>query len=301
MQNQWVDRIETFLGIPADEVGIIGGGKKRIGKRITVALVQSLYKCTREVSQHIGHLIIDECHRTPSRTFTEAVSSFDSKYMLGLSATPWRRDKLSKLIFWFLGDVIHEVNKTDLVENGHILQAEVVTRETSFKPYYDPTNEYSRMLGELTADDERNHLIAGDVARESQNGGGICLVLSDRRGHCERLKSVLLDKFKVPAEVLTGDVSNSQRKDIVSRLNAGKIKILIATGQLIGEGFDCPEMQTLFLATPIKFSGRVLQYLGRILRPAPGKENARVFDYVDANVGVLVASAKARKRVYDGN
>ncbi len=296
--NQWIDRIETFLGIPADEVGIIGGGKKRFGSRITVGLVQSLFKIADEVSQHIGHLIVDECHRAPARTFTEAVSAFDSKYMLGLSATPFRRDGLSKLIFWHVGDVIHEVDKAGLIENGHILRALVVTRETGFKPYYDPTNEYSKMLSELTEDPERNELIASDVAQEAQNGGGICLVLSDRKNHCQKLQAVLSERFKVPAEVLTGDVSNSQRKDIVARLNAGKVKILIATGQLVGEGFDCPEMQTLFLTTPIKFSGRVLQYLGRILRPAPGKDEARVFDYIDVNIGVLIASAKARKRIY---
>ena len=177
---QWINRIETFLGIPAAEVGIIGNGKKTVGDRITVALVQSLYKCASDVSPRIGHLIVDECHRAPSRTFTEAVTAFDSKYMLGLSATPWRRDKLSKLIFWHIGDVIHEVDKADLVESGDILKAEVITRKTEFKPYFDPTTEYSRMLSELTEDTGRNNLIAHDVAAEAGNGGGICLVLSDR-------------------------------------------------------------------------------------------------------------------------
>ena len=175
LQNQCVDRIETFLHIPADEIGIIGAGKKVIGNKITVALVQSLYKCADEVSPYIGHLVIDECHRTPSRTFTKATVAFDCKYMLGLSATPWRRDKLSRLIFWHIGDVIHEVDKADLIQNGHILQAEVITRETKFKPYFDPTNEYSKMLSELTEDDQRNQLIAADVATETRNGGGICL------------------------------------------------------------------------------------------------------------------------------
>ena len=296
--NQWIDRIETFLGIPAGEVGIIGNGKKTIGDKITVALVQSLYKCSDEVSPNIGHLIIDECHRAPSRTFTEAVSAFDSKYMLGLSATPWRRDKLSKLIFWHIGDVIHEVNKADLVENGDILQAEIVTRETDFEPYSDPATEYSKMLSELTEDTGRNNLIAKDVAAETGSGGGICLVLSDRKSHCEALQVLLRNSFDVPSTVLTGDIGNRDRQDIVDRLNRGEIKVLVATGQLIGEGFDCKALSTLFLTTPIKFSGRVLQYLGRILRPAAAKDNARVFDYIDVNVGPLVASAKSRQRVY---
>ncbi len=297
--DQWIDRAGVFLGLSPDEIGIIGAGKKTIGDKLTVALVQSLYKCAHEVSQHIGFLVIDECHRTPARTFTEAVSAFDSRYVLGVSATLFRHDGLSKLIFWHVGDVIHEVDKAGLIENGHILKAEVISRETNFRPASDPANEYSKMLSELTQDDERNQLIAGDVAQEAQNGGGICLILSDRKNHCERLHAIL-SRGGVSSAVLTGDVSNSQRKDIVSRLTAGKIKILIATGQLIGEGFDCPEMQTLFLTTPIKFSGRVLQYLGRVLRPAPGKEKAKLFDYVDVNVGVLIASAKSRKRIYTG-
>ena len=296
--NQWVDRIGTFLSIPADEIGIIGGGKKTVGKRITVSLVQSLYKCAGEVSQHVGHLVVDECHRAPSRTFTEAVSAFDSKYMLGLSATPWRRDKLSKLIFWHIGDVQHEIDRADLEDTGDILKADVIFRETAFIPYSDPTTEYSKMLSELTADQGRNTLIAGDVAKEASNGSGICLVLSDRKQHCEDLRTILKVGHGIDAAVLTGDLSEQARQDIVERLNNGKIKVLVATGQLIGEGFNCKGLSTLFLATPMRFSGRVTQYLGRVLRPAPGKAGARVFDYVDVEVLQLVASAKSRQRVY---
>lgn len=296
--NQWIDRIESFLGIPKDEIGIIGGGKKVIGDRITVALVQSLYKCADKVAPHIGHLIIDECHRAPSRTFTEAVKVFDSKYMLGLSATPYRRDKLSRLIFWHIGDVHHEVDKAALIENGDILKAEVVTRETDFHPYSDPTTEYSSMLSELTEDPERNYMIASDVATVAGNGGGICLVLSDRKSHCETLQDLLRSTFNVSSEVMTGDVPTKRRQEIVDRLNSDETKILVATGQLIGEGFDAPNLATLFLATPIRFDGRVLQYLGRVLRPAPGKDKAVCYDYVDINVPVLKASARARERAY---
>ena len=127
-------------------------------------------------SQYIGHLIVDECHRAPSRTFTEAVTAFDSKYMLGLSATPWRRDKLSKLIFWHLGDVHYEIDKEDLQETGDILKAEVVTRETNFIPYNDGTFEYSRMLSELTQSELRNNLICGDISAAARNGASTVLV-----------------------------------------------------------------------------------------------------------------------------
>jgi superfamily II DNA or RNA helicase len=293
-----MQRIEEFLDTPKEEIGIIGGGKKRVGKGITVALVQSLYKCADEVSVNIGHLIVDECHRTPSRTFTEAVGEFDSRYMLGLSATPFRRDRLSKLIFWYLGDVHHRIEKKELEEGGHILKAQVVVRETSFQPYYDPVNEYSKMLSELTQDDGRNRMIAADVAGELETAQGVCLVLSDRKKHCEILRTLLQFKFQVPARLLTGDLSTEERKKVLADLDEGGVRVLVATGQLIGEGFDCPNLATLFLATPIRFGGRVVQYLGRVLRPAEGKRYARVYDYVDVHVGPLVAAAKARQKIY---
>jgi len=298
LARQWIDRIGGFLGIANDACGFIGSGKHRVGEAVTVAMVQSLYKCADEVAARIGFLIVDECHRCPSRTFTEAVSSFDSRFMLGLSATPWRRDQLSKLIFWHLGDVHHEVDKQHLVDTGAVLPAEVIVRETDFSPYHDAVSEYSKMLSELTADTDRNVLIASDVAKEAAAGAGICLVLSDRKAHCQNLQSLLKFRFRLDAALLTGDLNRAERQEVVARLNAGTIQVVIATGQLIGEGFDCHNLSTLFLATPVRFSGRVLQYIGRVLRPAPGKHTARIFDYVDVNVEPLRRAAQARQRVY---
>jgi superfamily II DNA or RNA helicase len=295
--EQWIDRLGSFLGIPARKVGVIGGGKKKIGHKITVALVQSLYKCALELASHIGFLIVDEAHHCPNRTFTEAVSVFDSKFMLGLSATPWRRDGLSRLIYWHLGDKVHEVDKGALVDAGHILQVEVIWRKTNFEPTYDPSEQYSRMLSELTQDLARNALIADDVAREAQDGGGVCLVLSDRKAHCETLVELLAAKG-VEASLLTGDLGAGERIRVVADLNTRKVQVLVATMQLLGEGFDSKELSTLFLASPIKFDGRLLQCLGRVLRPAPRKTKARLFDYIDMQVGVLRNAARSRGRVY---
>jgi superfamily II DNA or RNA helicase len=296
---QWVERIGRFLSIPKDQVGFIGGGKKKLGEKVTVALVQSLYKCADEVAPHFGHLVVDECHRAPSRTFTDAVTAFDTHYMLGLSATPWRRDRLSKLIFWHLGDMHHEISPSQMMASGQILSIEVIFRPTRFVPYADPINEYSTMLSELAHNDERNRMIAADIHLEvQQNRPGVCLVLSDRKLHCQVLQTILKHKHHVDAEILTGDLTADQRSDIIRRLNEGKVRVLVATGQLIGEGFDCPGLATLFLATPVRFSGRVLQYLGRVLRPAQGIERAKVYDYVDQNVAPLLAAAQARRKVY---
>ena len=134
------------MGIPADAIGVIGDGQRTVGRTITVALVQTLYKCAPAVARDVGFLVVDECHRCPSRTFTEAVTAFDSAYMLGLSATPWRRDGLSRLIYLHLGSKVHEIERGALVEEGHILAAEVIFRKTAYEPLSDPSEEYSRML-----------------------------------------------------------------------------------------------------------------------------------------------------------
>jgi superfamily II DNA or RNA helicase len=295
--DQWVDRAGTFLGIPKTEIGVIGAGKNRIGGKLTIATVQSLVKCADDVAPLIGHIVVDECHRTPSRTFTDAVTAFDCRYMLGLSATPWRRDKLSKLIFFYLGDVQHQVDTAELQRAGHILKAGIITRTTDFTTSYNPSSQYPFMLHELTADDQRNRLIAVDIA--GLGGNGVALVLSDRKEHCHALRSILREHHGIDAAVLTGETPTGQREKIVEAINSGDVHVLIATGQLLGEGFDCKRLSSLFLATPIKFDGRLLQYIGRILRPGPGKTVPKVFDYVDIHVGPLVAAAKARRRVYD--
>ncbi|MBN1663237.1 MAG: DEAD/DEAH box helicase [Deltaproteobacteria bacterium] len=295
--NQWIDRIGSFLDMPEEDLGILGAGKKAVGNKITVGIVNTIYQIAHEMRDRIGFLVVDECHRTPARTFTEAVSAFDCKYMLGLSATPWRRDDLTHLIYWYMGDLHHKIDPAGLMESGDILEAEVVTRETAFIPLSDPVAEYSSMLSELTENAARNALIAGDVVEEAKNADGVCLLLSDRKEHCRTLAELIAAQG-VEAAILTGDLADGERQTIVEQLNSGGIRVLIATGQLIGEGFDSGALSTLFLTTPVKFDGRLLQYLGRILRPGPGRGKARVYDYVDVNVGPLKAAARSRSQVY---
>jgi superfamily II DNA or RNA helicase len=293
--NQWVDRIGTFLGIQADEVGIIGNGKFQIGDHITVAMVQTLHKRADEVVPHIGHLILDECHRAPAMQYVKAIEQFDCKYILGLTATPYRRDGLGQVIQWHIGPIAGRINKDALVHAGSLVQAEAVFIPTGHISHTDPAEYYSKALSELTGDLDRNMQIAETVHKH--NGHGITLILSDRREHCETIGDLLHHRHGIKAAVLTGQTPARVRQEIIRQLQSGRCDYLVATGQLIGEGFDLPGISTLVLATPVKFSGRLVQYVGRALRPAPGKGKALILDLVDDH-GVFQAAARSREQVY---
>ncbi len=150
---------------------------------------------------------------------------------------------------------------------------------------------YQALMKALTSNAERNQLIAADILKERAATPGTILVVSDRVKHCETL-AAMLEKHGCRAAVLTGKLPAEQRTGLVDAIRQGEVKVLISTVQLIGEGFDCPDLATLFLTTPIKFTGRLLQVVGRVLRPAHGKQ-PRVYDYVDP-VGVLSSSAQGR-------
>lgn len=296
LMNQWVERIGSFLNILPEETGVVGGGKYKIGEKITVGLYQSIRKNREKLNPLFGHIVVDECHKCPSKTFTEAVSGFTAKYRLGLTATAYRRDGLGDLIYLTLGEERYHIEKAPLVETGDISRAEVICRFTQFSTQLDASVEYPRVIKAISLDQQRNFLICSDIA--SDDSAGIKLVLTDRREHAQLLATVLEFKYKISSRVLTGTTPKSKRDAIVDDLNQEKITTLIATGQLIGEGFDLPKLSTLFLVTPIKFRGRLIQYIGRILRPAHGKSLAVIYDYIDVNVGVLKASAITRIHTY---
>lgn len=297
LSQQWVERIGSFLHVNTSEVGMIGDGSFRIGNKITVALIQSLYKKSQELCREFGQVITDECHRAPSRTFTEVLNQLHCKYRLGLTATPYRRDNLGELIFWYNGPVRYRVEKTQLEKDGFIMMPKYVMRETSFISEADPINEYSKMLSELAQDKERNKLIVKDISQQK----GTSLVISDRKYHLESLAVDLWYTYGLQYELLTGDTPKNDRERIIKNINSGRSKILFATGQLIGEGFDCKNLDSLFMTCPIRFSGRVIQYIGRIMRPAKGKDQPVVFDYADIHIPTLRNSAMSRIRVYGKN
>lgn len=292
--HQWQKRIQQFLGI---EAGQIGAGKCDV-RPVTVGIVNSVRTRLDELVQHFGHIVVDECHRCPSSMFTDCVKSFDARYLLGLSATPYRRDGLTKVIGFYIGPVLHRVDPGRLRDIGAVLRPEIVARDTAFVFDGDASEDYQAMLNALVEDQDRNEQIAGDVLGEIIRGSGTALVVSDRVAHLEAL-SACLSRREENMVLLTGSTPKKQREAIVERLAHGDVRILGSTVQLIGEGFDAPGLSSLFLATPIKFKGRVLQVVGRVLRPKDGK-TPRIYDYQDNHVGVLRASAQSRAKILGG-
>ena len=293
--KQWRERAAQFLNIPEGEIGMVGAGHNTIGTRLTIGIKNSVLNCLDEITPRTGFLIVDECHRAGSSGYCDLIGAFDCRYLLGISGTPWRSDGLSRVLHFNLGPMVHKVGPQALVDDGHILNPEIVWRKTRFKTHLDPSSQYTQVVSQLVADKERNRQIVADVLNTIREGQQTALLLSERKRHCETLHKMLGQD----SVVVTGDTSTKEREKALEDVRKGKAKALISTNSLIGEGFDMARLSNMFLCSPIKWKGRTIQLTGRILRPQQGKQ-ARLFDYVDSDVGVLKAQAKARLNTYKG-
>jgi superfamily II DNA or RNA helicase len=194
-----------------------------------------------------------------------------------------------------MGDRSHQVDPKKLRESGAVLKPEIIQKVTDFK--YVFRGNYQALMNSLTKNAARNQQIVDDIYTEATGTEGTILVVSDRVAHCQQLAKLLLEKG-LQVSILTGKQSARERSTIVESIHNGEVKVLVSTLQLMGEGFDAANLTTLFLTTPIKFSGRLRQVIGRILRPASGKQ-PKVIDYVDKHIGVLKNSAGIRLRSYE--
>lgn len=301
--DQWLERIEHGLGIPKTKIGQIGGVKKKVQFPITVAMVQTLarMKDLSEITSQFGTVLIDECHHVPSRMFRDVVSKFPARYRFGLTATPARKYNDEKLIGAYLGSVVHTVVKEEVqsarpqqVQQGQ--NDEVIVRMTSVTTPFGATSRDFQLISKVLSNDaSRNALIAADIAREAQSGKK-CLVLTERKEHAEMLRAYLRKDFETI--MFSGDLSLRQRTFALQKIKSGRFRVLIATGQILGEGADIADLEVLFLAFPVSFHGKLAQYVGRIRREGGPK---KVYDYRDSNIPILEKQWKQRATFYRKN
>jgi superfamily II DNA or RNA helicase len=290
LARQAVERAGMVLGLAPDEVGFIGDGECRVGQWLTVALVQSLARGIPPALLNVAHVVLDEAHHAPAEQVAAVIAQFPARYLLGLSATPYRRDGLDAVIGFHIGPVVARMSKEDLQDR--LITPSVVKRDTGLRPEGD---SFTELVSELVVWPERNALIADDVA-EAVACGRRCLVLSERVGHVEQL-TAMLEAAGVAVAALHGHLPKRERAAVVGATNAGELEAVVATISLVAEGVDVPRLDALFLGTPMSYGGRVTQALGRISRTAPEKTDAVVYDYVDAHP-MLFASYRNRKGVY---
>jgi len=288
---QAIARATAVLGLDEGEIGLVGDGQCTIGARITVALVQTLARGIPPALLDVGHLVVDEAHHIAAEQMADVVSRFPARYVLGLTATPYRRDKLDAVLGFYLGPIVATIAKEDLADR--LITPGIVKRDTGLRPTGD---SFTEIVSELVVWPARNALIAEDVARAVADGRR-CLVLSERVGHVEELTRLLQERG-IAAAALYGQLGKKVRGQVVADIGAGVIDVAVATGSLVGEGFDCPRLDALFLATPVSYHGRVVQYLGRVSRTAPGKVDALVVDYCDDN-RMLWSTWRNRRLVYE--
>lgn len=285
---QALDRIKEFLpSMGEDDVGLIGDGKWKIGRWITVGLIPTLVRRPTELVEmrdRFGLVVLDEAHHCPASTFLKVVSSLNPYFLYGLTATPYRRDRLENLMIQTIGPIIIRIPVAEVENVGGIIMPKVLYRTVHSKPVYD--NNIQRILKEnIVPNSKRNGMIVGDVLREAA-AGNYCIVVTDRKVHADILHDLISIGWEKTG-VATGNYTKKQQTEVAERLNKKEITVLVCTFALLGEGFDVPFLNRAFVTMPFRAEGKVEQLVGRIQRTADGKKDSIVYDYVDVDIGVV--------------
>jgi superfamily II DNA or RNA helicase len=299
--DQWRERLSVFLGIDPKAIGVIAGGKKSRTSALDIALLQSL-SLRGEVPDFVGdygHVVIDECHHLSAFSFEKVLRRVKARFILGLTATPIRKDGHHPIIFMQCGPIRFRVDARKHAATrpfDHI----VIPCPTGFQTLPSDELTIQQLYAKLTSDERRNAQIVRDVLAAIADGRSP-LVLTERKLHAEALAQALRGRV-AHVVVLRGGQDAKIRAAAASELAAippDAPRAIIATGRYIGEGFDDSRLDTLFLALPISWQGTLQQYVGRLHRLHTGKTEVRVHDYIDGTVPMLSRMFDRRRRGYE--
>lgn len=300
--DQWVERLRAFLDIPANQIGIIGGGKRKPSGLIDVALIQSLVKkgVVDDLVAEYGQLIVDECHHLSAVSFEAVARETKAKYVLGLTATATRKDGHHPIIFMQCGPIRYKVNARHQVTLRPFTHT-VIVRHTAFQLQFltDQKPTIHNLYAGIIVDESRNQMIFNDVLNALQDGRSP-LLLTERRDHATELAE-RFSKFCKHVVAMVGGQSEKQRDLVKAQLDSipeEEERLLIATGHYIGEGFDDSRLDTLFLTMPISWHGTLAQYAGRLHRLHHSKKEVIIYDYVDVLIPMLARMADKRRNGY---
>ena len=299
--DQWRERLALFLEIPLNNIGQIGGGKKSRAGAIDVGMLQSLNR-RGEVTDLVadyGQVIIDECHHLSAFSFEQVLRQVKAKYVVGLTATPIRKDGHHPIINMQCGPIRYHLSEKKMAA-GTGVRHTVIPRQTDFS-LPDAMSEPSiqDIYHALAIDQRRSEMIVGDLLREIEAKRSP-LLLTERTEHlqllAERLRGVAPHVIE-----LRGGMGKKQRQELMEKLQSipdTEPRVILATGRYIGEGFDDSRLDTLFLTMPISWRGTLQQYVGRLHRIHDNKLEVRVYDYVDWRVPMLMRMYEKRVRGY---
>lgn len=288
--DQWVSQLSRFLNLPPKSIGTIGSGKSKATGVLDVAMMQSLVR-KDEVTDLVadyGQVIVDECHHLPAFSFERVLAEVKARYVVGLTATPYRRDGHQPIIHLQCGPTRFSLHRKQQAGEAAFTRR-LILRETGFiLPEADSEATIQEVYARLTSDRQRNQLILADM-RQALAEARSPILLTERKDHLEFFAGELRGTVKNMI-VLQGGMGVKQRRRVMEQLTAipdDEERLILATGRYIGEGFDDARLDTLFLALPFSWKGMLVQYAGRLHRLHPGKEEVRVYDYLDASVPML--------------